>query len=37
MGSPMSKEIEITLTFKDDNDYVEFWEYQKRGLPLKTT
>ena len=31
----MSKEIEVKLTFKDDKDYVEFWEYQKKGSPFK--
>jgi len=29
------RKIKITLVFQDDEDYKEFWEYQKKGSPFK--
>ena len=29
------RKIKFTLVFQDDEDYKEFWEYQKKGSPIK--
>ena len=31
----MKREIEISLTFKEDKDYIEFWEHQRAGSSIK--